>query len=273
MKKGFIDGCRPFIGVDGCHLKGPYGGVLISAVALDRNSDLFPLALAVVEGECKDNWTFFLENLRIVIEDALFSRPRTIMSVKQKGHDKIVSDIILEAIHRRCCMHLFINFRAKFPGLMLRKQFWKAARTYNHREYEQAMQAIKDISNDAFIWLQKVPVEGRTRHAFDARIRIDHITNNMTESFNNWLGNMSYDDDDVFCTSTYHNFKERTNISGRHVTFTKRQATTFGLPAASSIQAVSLFQQSRVKAEVEKQCNFLIEQQRHSGSKTGGFLG
>lgn len=57
-------------------------------------------------------------------------------------------------------------------------------------EYDQAMQAIKDLNNDAFIWLQKVPVEGRSRHAFDGRIRSDHITNNMTESFNNWLGNL-----------------------------------------------------------------------------------
>jgi hypothetical protein len=24
MKKGFLEGCRPIIGVDGCFLKGPY---------------------------------------------------------------------------------------------------------------------------------------------------------------------------------------------------------------------------------------------------------
>jgi hypothetical protein len=29
MKKGFIRGCRPFVGMDGCHLKGPYGGVIL----------------------------------------------------------------------------------------------------------------------------------------------------------------------------------------------------------------------------------------------------
>ncbi|KAF7136322.1 hypothetical protein RHSIM_Rhsim08G0160500 [Rhododendron simsii] len=51
MIKGFLNGCRPFIMVDGCHLKGPYGGVLISAVALDGNNGLFPLAVAVVESE------------------------------------------------------------------------------------------------------------------------------------------------------------------------------------------------------------------------------
>ncbi|XP_028098382.1 uncharacterized protein LOC114298077 [Camellia sinensis] len=185
MKAGFINGCRPFIGVDGCHLKGPNGGVLISAVALDGNNGLFPLALAIVEGECKDNWFFFLHNLRTIIE-----RPWTIMSNQQKGLDKIVSDIIPEATHRRCCMHLHNNFKAKFPGLILRKQFWRAARAYNQIEYNQAMQAIKNLNNDDFHWLQKVPIEGRSRHAFDGRIRSDHITNNMTKSFNDWLENL-----------------------------------------------------------------------------------
>lgn len=26
---GFLNGYRPFIGFDGCHLKGPYGGILL----------------------------------------------------------------------------------------------------------------------------------------------------------------------------------------------------------------------------------------------------
>ncbi|KAK9284085.1 hypothetical protein L1049_012345 [Liquidambar formosana] len=37
MKTGFINRCRPFLGLDGCHLKEPYGGVLLGAVALDGN--------------------------------------------------------------------------------------------------------------------------------------------------------------------------------------------------------------------------------------------
>jgi len=31
-KKGFINGCRPFVGVDGCHLKTKYGGQLLIVV-------------------------------------------------------------------------------------------------------------------------------------------------------------------------------------------------------------------------------------------------
>ncbi|KAF7810449.1 uncharacterized protein G2W53_037192 [Senna tora] len=54
-RDGFLNGCRPFFGLDGCHLKGPYGGVLLCAVSLDANNGLFPIAFAVVEVESKDS--------------------------------------------------------------------------------------------------------------------------------------------------------------------------------------------------------------------------
>ncbi|GFS38465.1 hypothetical protein Acr_00g0057620 [Actinidia rufa] len=43
------------------------GGVLLSAIALDGNNGLFPLAVAVVECENKDSWGFFIEYLRTII--------------------------------------------------------------------------------------------------------------------------------------------------------------------------------------------------------------
>jgi len=33
-KQGFLAGCRPFIGVDGCHLNITYGGQLLVAVGM-----------------------------------------------------------------------------------------------------------------------------------------------------------------------------------------------------------------------------------------------
>ena len=59
-KQGFVAGCRPFIGVDGCHLKTAYGGQLLVAVGRDPNDQYFPLAFAVVENECKETWRWFL---------------------------------------------------------------------------------------------------------------------------------------------------------------------------------------------------------------------
>ncbi|KAK3222529.1 hypothetical protein Dsin_009554 [Dipteronia sinensis] len=59
QKNGFIEGCRPFIGIDSYHLKGLYGGVLLSAVALDANSGHFPLAFCICEGETLESWSWF----------------------------------------------------------------------------------------------------------------------------------------------------------------------------------------------------------------------
>ncbi|XP_057433911.1 uncharacterized protein LOC130726623 [Lotus japonicus] len=66
-KRGFLQGCRPFIGLDGCHLKTMYGGILLCAVARDPNDQNFPLAFAVVESECKESWQWFLDLLLLDI--------------------------------------------------------------------------------------------------------------------------------------------------------------------------------------------------------------
>jgi len=55
--------CRPIIGLDGCFLKGKYGGELMSDVGRDGNDQLLPLAYAVVEVQNKETWTWFLELL------------------------------------------------------------------------------------------------------------------------------------------------------------------------------------------------------------------
>ncbi|XP_009757812.1 uncharacterized protein [Nicotiana sylvestris] len=63
LKEGFMSGCRPMIGLDAYFLKGPLGGQLMAAIARDGNNQMFPLAIAVVESECKESWTWFLESL------------------------------------------------------------------------------------------------------------------------------------------------------------------------------------------------------------------
>lgn len=61
--EGFRKTCRHVIGVDGCFLKGRYGGQLLAAVGKDPNDNIYPIAIAVVEAETKDSWSWFLETL------------------------------------------------------------------------------------------------------------------------------------------------------------------------------------------------------------------
>ncbi|CAN1276389.1 hypothetical protein LINPERPRIM_LOCUS16000 [Linum perenne] len=60
LKTGFVAGCRRFIGVDGCFLKHVNGWQLLSAVGVDGNGGMYPIAWAVVESETTDTWDWFI---------------------------------------------------------------------------------------------------------------------------------------------------------------------------------------------------------------------
>ncbi|XP_043710503.1 uncharacterized protein LOC122659461 [Telopea speciosissima] len=186
-KKGFLNGCRPFIGLDGCHLKGPYGGVLLVAISVDGNNGLFPVAFGVVESECKDSWIFFLQHLH----DSIYTEmelPITFMTDKQKGLSQAIAQIFSYANHRHCARHLYNNFKVNYPGALLNSHFWAAVKAYNPIQFQRSMNAMKFLNKKAYDWLMKNPALAWARHAFDHRIKSDHVTNNMTESFNQWIG-------------------------------------------------------------------------------------
>ncbi|XP_057423577.1 uncharacterized protein LOC130717381 [Lotus japonicus] len=192
MKKGFVRGCRPWFGIDGCHLKGQYGGVLLSAVAVDGNKDIFPIAFAVVEVECKGSWMFFLS----LLNDALSSVPEwqdiqvTIMSDMENGLRNSVAEKFPYAKHRYCCNHLLNNFKLNFKTLLLNMQFWVAAMAYNEFMYEKAMDKLRKINIEAANWLldPERPKNMWARHTIDPKCKSDHVTNNICETFNSWLG-------------------------------------------------------------------------------------
>lgn len=81
LKQGFLSGCRPFIGVDGCHLKTQYGVILLIAVGRDANDQYYPLAFGVVEVENKESWRWFLT---LLLEDIGADKRWVFISDQQK---------------------------------------------------------------------------------------------------------------------------------------------------------------------------------------------
>ena len=61
QKVGILGGCRPFIGLHGCHIKHRFGGQILSATVNDANDNIFLVAMAVVEQETRESWIWFLE--------------------------------------------------------------------------------------------------------------------------------------------------------------------------------------------------------------------
>ena len=62
-KNAFVTTCRPLIGLDGCFLKGEFGGQLLSEVGKDGNNQMFPFAYVVVESENYSSWKWFVDLL------------------------------------------------------------------------------------------------------------------------------------------------------------------------------------------------------------------
>ncbi|KAL2904793.1 Protein FAR1-RELATED SEQUENCE 12 [Bienertia sinuspersici] len=118
-------GWRSLIGVNGRHLKGNYSGILLSAIALDANSEIFPLAYAVVSIENEDNRTFFFHNLWTYLKEA-GRDDRTIISDRKKGVNLALKNVWPTNKRRYICRHLSRNFKKTFPGPLVYILFWKA---------------------------------------------------------------------------------------------------------------------------------------------------
>ncbi|GJV69963.1 multidrug resistance-associated protein 5 [Tanacetum coccineum] len=58
-----LAGCRKIIALDGCFLKRPNQGEILTTIGRDGNNHIYPVAWAMVNVENKDNWSWFLELL------------------------------------------------------------------------------------------------------------------------------------------------------------------------------------------------------------------
>ena len=62
--------CRPLLCVDGTFLTGHYRGTLLTAIGVDGNNQVVPIAFTLVESENSESWLWFLKLLkRALVEE------------------------------------------------------------------------------------------------------------------------------------------------------------------------------------------------------------
>ncbi|KAL5779322.1 hypothetical protein ACOSQ2_010059 [Xanthoceras sorbifolium] len=66
-------------------------------------------------------------------------------------------------------------------------ELWHTSRVGSAADFKEALKWVEENSVDAVNWLMSEPVEKWARYAFNYRIKSDHVTNNMFESFNKWI--------------------------------------------------------------------------------------
>ncbi|XP_054806274.1 uncharacterized protein LOC129308940 [Prosopis cineraria] len=185
VKRGFKVACRPIIGLDGCFLKGPYGGILLVVVARDPNEQYFPLAMAVVETENRDSWTSFLKNL---FDDIGTMAKKKGIGFKVQGLVQALGELLGGVEHRYCVRHLYANIKARYGGGTLVKDLviCTVKATYPPA-WEGIMNELKKVSKNAYDHLMTFPLSCWTKAYFDDYFKSDMIMNNISESFNGQL--------------------------------------------------------------------------------------
>ncbi|GAU34421.1 hypothetical protein TSUD_393740 [Trifolium subterraneum] len=181
-KKGFINGCRPFIGVDGCYLKTRYGGQMLIAVGRDPNDQYFPLAFGVVETETKESWRWFIQ---LLMEDIGQDNRFVFISDQQKGLVAVFEEMFERVEHRLCLRHLYANFKKKFGGgTLIRDLMMGAAKATYYQACEAKMSELKAFDKKAWDWLKDIPTKMWCKHAFSYYPKCDVLMNNLSKSFN-----------------------------------------------------------------------------------------
>ncbi|XP_062005776.1 uncharacterized protein LOC133722949 [Rosa rugosa] len=174
LKMGWREGCRLYIGLDGCHLKTVHKGQLLSTVGIEGNNGIYPIAWVIVEAESRESWTWFLEFLKADL-DIHHSGHYTFMSDKQKGLEQAIKELFPDASHRHCVRHLHNNFKTdEHTGLELKQKLWAVARSCTMNTFMEAMEDLKNSSLSGWqYWCLDRPAIHWSKSHFDHKFKWD----------------------------------------------------------------------------------------------------
>ncbi|KAF7842208.1 uncharacterized protein G2W53_004506 [Senna tora] len=158
---------KPWIQLDDTFLYGKYHHTLLIAMGQDGNSNIVPLAFAIVEGETQEAWAWSIRCLAIVEDEAVGWQP-------ELGH------------HVYCICHVVSNFNIKFRSNPLKKLLKDAAHVFQAHVVDKTMRAIYELNDKAGRRLDQIPCEKWCR-TYDEGRRYRHLATNLANCMNNVL--------------------------------------------------------------------------------------
>ncbi|XP_057730561.1 uncharacterized protein LOC130945883 [Arachis stenosperma] len=180
--------CKPLVSIDGTNLYGKYGGTLLVVIAQDGNSNILPVAFALVEGENAESWAFFLSHLRqhVTLQSDLL--------VISNRHNEIKA--ALEALnggwlppaayHIFCIRHVAANFALTFKGKDARRLLVNAIYAKTEVEFDYWFDILRSEDPAMCEWANRIEYSLWTQHRDEGR-RFGHTMTNISECVNSIL--------------------------------------------------------------------------------------
>lgn len=120
--RGLLNCIRPVIRVDATHCKGKYKGIMLVAMSIDSNKQVYPMTFGLSDKENDESWTWFMRRLQIninVINEVVF------VSDRYKSIAKPTALVFLDNFHPLCISIIWVwtlwqnSTRITFVNFML----------------------------------------------------------------------------------------------------------------------------------------------------------
>lgn len=146
--------CRPIMCVDGTFLTGKYRGQILTAIGVDGNNMIVPLAMAFVEGENYESWLWFFRQVKAaivkdrpnvcVLHDRHAGILKAIKALQEPSNDEPTPWKDLQS--RWCMRHLGANFYSQFRNKRLMNMFKKLCMQNQQVKYDFLWKILNDFT-------------------------------------------------------------------------------------------------------------------------------
>jgi transposase-like protein len=145
---------------------------------------MYSVAFGVMDSETNENWSWFMEKLRAAI-----GTPPSLVICTDAGQAAMggVKEAFPIVEHRKCMFHLVNNFKKRWHGKIFDDNMWPAAYAWNSYAFNKHWLAIVAAKPDAMAWVRKNHNKIWSRNQFNTLMKVDYVSNNLAESFNNWM--------------------------------------------------------------------------------------
>ncbi|PWA84050.1 transposase, MuDR, MULE transposase domain protein [Artemisia annua] len=130
----------------------------------------------------------------VQFKDEILNRnPGSIIDIdfESNGLEVAITQVYPEAEHRECVRHLYSNFKNNHGDFYIQK-LWGAAKTYYVNVHDRLLNEIVGRSEEAITYLHVNHNKVWSRSKFGTTSKCDCITNNLSEAFNSWVGDLRY---------------------------------------------------------------------------------
>nr|AAX95097.1 transposon protein, putative, mutator sub-class [Oryza sativa Japonica Group]ABA91665.1 transposon protein, putative, Mutator sub-class [Oryza sativa Japonica Group] len=130
-KMAFVN-CRPVLCIDGTFLTGKYRGQILTAIGVDGNNQVLPLAFAFVESENTDSWH---AGILRVIEELQFGS-------MEPGYPGVWDDVQ----SRWCMCHMGANFFKQFKNKELMNMFKRLCNQNQEKKFNELWKRLDELT-------------------------------------------------------------------------------------------------------------------------------